>query len=88
MNTQLQVESCKLQVGRPAGAEQISNLPYRRFPIGNRPAEKRHRVLAERVLVLPAGWKPAVQQIKNLRYIEAPDISTFNFQPSTFNPHA
>ncbi len=40
------------------GVAQISNLPYRRFPIGK--ASRRSR--------RGAGWKPAIQQIGNLRY--------------------
>ena len=38
---------------------QVSNLPYRRLPVGNVP------VSCER----PAGWKPATQQVGNLRYV-------------------
>jgi hypothetical protein len=45
---------------------QISNLPYRRFPIG-RPLNG----LGARAFRRSAGWKPAIQQIRNLRYVKA-----------------
>lgn len=37
---------------------QISNLMYRRLPVGRSSEQMRRR----------AGWKPAIQQIRNLRY--------------------
>jgi hypothetical protein len=43
---------------RRGAVAQVSNLPYRRLPVGSVPTQ------AER----PAGWKPAIQQIENLRY--------------------
>ena len=40
----------------------VFNLLYRRFPIGRVPSGKGR----------PAGWKPAIQQIGNLRYAFRP----------------
>jgi hypothetical protein len=52
---------------------QVSNLLYRRFPIGRRsenvgpPKQLQGQLLARTEPM--AGWKPATQQTGNLRYV-------------------
>src|SRR5579864_9139718 len=41
---------------------------YRRFEIGRRPNGSRSRIVGALEIVRPAGCKPAIQQIENLRY--------------------
>ena len=47
---------------------QICNLPYRRFAIGNHPTSRRPPESRT-----PAGCRPAIRQIKNLRYAQPPE---------------
>jgi hypothetical protein len=56
------------QTGRHSPVTQIFNLLYRRFAIGQ-------RFEFARVLHYwtPAGCKPAIRQIENLRYFQTPE---------------
>jgi hypothetical protein len=53
-----------VETGRHRFVAQIFNVPYRRFPAGKAPSVPKPVQIGPR----PAGYKPAVQQIPELRY--------------------
>ncbi len=75
----LRIDDLRLTI-RAGFVAQVCNLPYRRFAIG-KTVEIRKRTGCFRRF---AGFKPAIQQIKNLRYVLVLAVAWLNLAPTLF----